>query len=73
MKAREVLENIKAVATKAAHGKLNGGEPIQEVDCWMITYCSGEFEIVTLGNALAGVCCHPFDKVKYVAPMKLVW
>jgi hypothetical protein len=73
-RAKDVLEMIKALAVRATHGMPGEDwKPALKTDCWMITYASGDFEVVTLGNAFSGLCRFPGKPVSYVAPMKLVW
>lgn len=70
-RANTVLAQIRSLAAQATYGRCE--TEIPKTDCWMITYASGDYEIVTLGDAIAGTCRYPRKPVTYVAPMKLVW
>jgi hypothetical protein len=67
----DILPMIRAIAVRSGYGKSD--HPAIECDCWMVTYSTGDYEILTIGDAFAGTCRYPGKPVTYVAPMKLVW
>ena len=73
-----LLARIKDSFVTYVTGKNPDLESPRKMDCWVAVYNSGEHELLTVGDVMAGTSrfvgsMGNQDRVTYLTPMRMVW